>query len=236
MGSIYLIRHGQASFGADNYDVLSPLGVQQAEIVGDYLANTGVTLNACFSGDLARQRNTALSALSRFHARDLAAPTLAIDPAFNEVDTSAVIRLIAPLMRADEPHIIDTLRNPLQDKAEFQRVFAMLMQRWASECDDIPEHLRWSAFKQRVADGLERVLSNAAADDQIGIFTSGGTITAFLHLLTGISAEQAFDLNWQIVNTSLSRLKFRDRSVVLASFNSHAHLDLLKNKKLITYR
>lgn len=24
MGSIYLIRHGQASFGAENYDVLSP--------------------------------------------------------------------------------------------------------------------------------------------------------------------------------------------------------------------
>ena len=38
MGSIYLIRHGQASFGAENYDVLSPLGYRQSEALGDYLA------------------------------------------------------------------------------------------------------------------------------------------------------------------------------------------------------
>ena len=39
VGSIYLIRHGQASFGADDYDVLSPTGIRQAEILGDHLLN-----------------------------------------------------------------------------------------------------------------------------------------------------------------------------------------------------
>ena len=66
LGSIYLIRHGQASFGADNYDVLSALGAQQAEIVGDYLIETGVTLTACYSGEMRRQKDTALGALKRF--------------------------------------------------------------------------------------------------------------------------------------------------------------------------
>ena len=236
LGSIYLIRHGQASFGADDYDVLSPLGIEQAQQLGDYLVETGVILNACVSGDLRRQKDTALATLARFTEAHLPAPVLAIDEAFNEVDADAVIRLIAPLMLNDEPNAINSLRNPLQDKAEFQRIFAMIMQRWAAETDDIPRHLRWSTFTQTVNAGLQRVLNNAAADDNIGIFTSGGTITAFLHLLTGVTAHKAFDLNWQIVNTSLSRLKFRHDSVVLASFNSHAHLDLLKNKKLITYR
>ncbi len=236
MGSIYLIRHGQASFGADDYDVLSPLGVEQAQQLGDYLIDTGVTLNTCVSGNLRRQKDTAKATLARFTDAGLPSPTLKIDSAFNEIDADAVIRLIAPLLLDTEPNAIHSLRNPLQDRAEFQRIFAMIMQRWSAETDDIAEHLRWSTFIQTVDAGLQRLLNNAKPDDHIGIVTSGGTITAFLHLLTGVSAEKAFELNWQIVNTSLSRLKFRDDSVVLASFNSHAHLDLLKNKKLITYR
>jgi hypothetical protein len=60
------------------------------------------------------------------------------------------------------------------------------------------------------------------------VFTSGGTITALLHLMTQIPATEAFKLNWQIVNTSLSQLKFHGREVTLASFNSHVHLQLLK--------
>ncbi|MDY0249336.1 MAG: histidine phosphatase family protein [Pseudomonas sp.] len=236
MGSIYLIRHGQASFGADDYDVLSALGIEQAQQLGDYLINTGVTLNTCVSGNLHRQKDTAKATLARFTDAGLPAPTLSIDSAFNEIDADAVIRFLAPLMLDDEPNAIHSLRNPLQDKAEFQRIFALIMQRWSAETDDIPVHLRWSTFIQTVETGLQRILHNAAPDDHIGIVTSGGTITAFLHLLTGVTADKAFELNWQIVNTSLSRLKFRDDSVVLASFNSHAHLDLLKNKKLITYR
>jgi len=68
------------------------------------------------------------------------------------------------------------------------------------------------------------------------VFTSGGTITALLRLITGVPAAKAFELNWQIVNTSLSQLKFRGREVSLASFNSHVHLQLLKAPELITYR
>lgn len=236
LGCIYLIRHGQASFGAENYDVLSPLGIQQAELLGDYLIDTGVILNACFSGDMLRQKDTALTTLTRFSAAQLPTPALNIDSAFNEIDVESIIRLLVPKILDQEPKAIESLRNPLQNKTEFQRLFAMLIQRWATETDDIPKHLRWSTFTETVNAGLQRILNTAAPSDHIGVFTSGGTITACLHLLTGVTAEKAFDLNWQIVNTSLSRLKFRDDSVVLTSFNSHAHLDLLKNKKLITYR
>ena len=51
-----------------------------------------------------------------------------------------------------------------------------------------------------------------------------------------LQPAQAFELNWQIVNTSLSRLKFRGREVALASFNSQVHLELLKAPELITFR
>lgn len=236
MGSIYLVRHGQASLGAADYDVLSSLGVQQSEILGDYFIDTGVTFTQCFSGDMLRQKDTARTVLQRYSDAKVAAPELTIDNAFNEIDVDSIFRLLLPKIQDDEPTALDSLRHPLQDPAEFQRLFAMLIQRWATEVDDIPVHLRWSTFIDTVDAGLQRVLEHAAKDDQIAIFTSGGTITAFLYLLTELPARKAFELNWQIVNTSLSRLKFRNDSVVLTSFNGHPHLDLLKNKKLITYR
>ncbi|NER60017.1 histidine phosphatase family protein, partial [Pseudomonas sp. MAFF212428] len=58
MGSIFLIRHGQASFGADDYDVLSPTGIAQSEALGDYLARLGLRLDRCVAGTLRRQQDT----------------------------------------------------------------------------------------------------------------------------------------------------------------------------------
>ena len=42
MGQILLVRHGQASWGAADYDVLSPLGERQAAALGACLAGVPV--------------------------------------------------------------------------------------------------------------------------------------------------------------------------------------------------
>ncbi|MEW6461740.1 MAG: histidine phosphatase family protein [Pseudomonadota bacterium] len=232
MGSIYLIRHGQASFGADDYDVLSPVGVRQAEVLGEHLEQLGIAFDRCVSGSLRRQQHTATSALQRMSS----APALDIDDAFNEFDADAVIRSLLPDLLPEEPEALHILRNGAQNRAEFQRLFAKLIQRWVSGEHDTPELQSWQAYVEQVAGGLQRILEQAHSKQNIAIFTSGGTITALLRLITGVPAEKAFELNWQIVNTSLSLLKFRGSEVSLASFNSHVHLQLLKAPKLITYR
>jgi len=236
VGSIYLIRHGQASFGADDYDVLSPTGIRQAEIIGQHLAELGLSFDRCLSGDLRRQQHTANSALEQYAAVGLPVPTLEIDSAFNEFDADAVIRALLPAMLADEPEALDFLRNAAQNRAEFQRIFSLIIERWLSGKHDTPELESWLGFVERVQGGLQRILETAQNTDKIAVFTSGGTITALLHLITRMPAAQAFELNWQIVNTSLNQLKFRGREVALASFNSHTHLQLLKAPQLITFR
>ncbi len=236
MGSIYLIRHGQASFGADDYDVLSPLGVRQAKVLGDHLAQLGLGLDRCLSGSLRRQQHTATSALQRCVAAGMSAPELEIDPAFNEFDAEAVIRGLLPAMLPDEPGALEILRNPKDNRAAFQHLFARIIRRWVSGQYDQPGHETWQAFVDTVGGGLQRLLARAERGQNIAVFTSGGTITALLHLLTGVPAERAFELNWQIVNTSLSRLTFRGDEATLASFNSRVHLELLKTPELITYR
>ncbi|PTT25502.1 histidine phosphatase family protein [Pseudomonas sp. HMWF021] len=236
MGSIYLIRHGQASFGADDYDVLSPIGVRQAEILGQHLADLGISFDRCLAGDLRRQQHTATSALEQFSARGLAVPTLETDSAFNEFDADAVIRALIPAMLEDEPEAIDILRNAAQNRAEFQRIFVLIIERWLAGTYDPPGLESWLGFVERVQGGLQRILEQADGNQKIAVFTSGGTITALLHLITRMPTRQAFELNWQIVNTSLNQLKFRGREVALASFNSHVHLQLLKAPELITFR
>lgn len=236
MGSIYLIRHGQASFGADDYDVLSPVGMRQSEALGDHLGQLGLTLDRCVAGDLRRQQDTGRLALARLQAAGNAVPVLETDTAFNEFDADAVIRALLPGLLPEEPEALHVLRNARQHRAEFQRLFALIVQRWHSGQHDTEGLESWAAFVQRTGDGLQRVVEQAASGDNIAIFTSGGTIAALLHRITGISASQAFELNWQIINTSLSQLKFRGSEVTLASFNSQAHVRLLRIPELVTWR
>ncbi|MGH8436175.1 MAG: histidine phosphatase family protein [Pseudomonas sp.] len=236
MGSIYLIRHGQASFGAADYDVLSELGIRQAEVLGKHLVELDVRFDRCLSGSLLRQQHTARAALAQFSAVGLAVPEIETDAAFNEFDADAVIRALLPDLLPEEPEALHVLRNAAQNRAEFQRLFSRLIGRWISSEHDQPGLESWQEFVDKVQAGLERILEQASSKDNVAVFTSGGTITALLRLITGVPSDKAFELNWQIVNTSLNRLRFRGREVALASFNSHVHLQLLKAPELITYR
>ena len=232
MGSIYLIRHGQASFGADNYDVLSPLGVRQAEILGEHLAGLGVRFDRCISGDLKRQQDTGRAIMGRLAD----SPELEIDAAFNEFVADEVIQAHLPDLLKDEPEALHILENAAQHRAEFQRIFSIIIGRWVSGEHEKEGLQSWQSFLDRVETALRKLLAQADKKDRIAIFTSGGTITAVLQLIIGMPAIKAFELNWQIVNTSLSLVKFRGDDLALASFNSHAHLELLKKPDLITYR
>ena len=236
MGSIYLIRHGQASFGADDYDRLSPLGVRQAEIAGQHLAHLGLRLDRCLAGDLSRQQDTARHALAQLSAAGLPAPTVETDAAFNEFDAYAILDALLPGLLPDEPEALTAMNNAAHNPAEFQRIFELIIERWISGTYDAPGLETWPGFVERVQGGLNRLLDLAKGQQNIAVFTSAGTITALIHLLTQIPATDAFKLAWQIVNTSLSQLKFHGREVTLASFNSHVHLQLLKTPSLITYR
>ena len=236
MGSIYLIRHGQASFGADDYDKLSPLGVRQAQITGQHLADLGLRFDRCLSGDLSRQQDTAQHVMAQFSAAGLPAPTLEVDAAFNEFDAFAILDALLPGLLPDEPEALAAMHNAAHNPAEFQRIFELIIERWLSGTYDTPGLESWLGFVERAQAGLNRILDLAKGQQSIAVFTSAGTITALIHLLTQIPASDAFKLAWQIVNTSLSQLKFNGREVTLASFNSHVHLQLLKTPSLITYR
>ena len=50
MGTLYLVRHGQASFGADDYDQLSELGHRQSVRLGEYFAERDIRFDGLIAG------------------------------------------------------------------------------------------------------------------------------------------------------------------------------------------
>ena len=93
MGTLYLVRHGQASFGADDYDNLSTLGHQQSQRLGDYFRERGLQFEAVLMGSLKRHRQT----FEGIH-QGLGLPPLEplVWPGLNEYDSHAVIHAIHP--------------------------------------------------------------------------------------------------------------------------------------------
>lgn len=236
MSMIYMIRHGQASFGKENYDRLSPLGKRQARILAQYLLNTGFHPHAVYSGTMVRQTATAQELISAYRVADRNVPELEMLGGFNEYDTAAIVTALFPGMVKEEPSLNDDLPKMYASKASFKRVFEGAMLRWVTGEFDTPDIESWKDLKARVAGSLRLIMENHGRGKTVAVFTSGGAIAASLAHVLGISGERAIRLNWQLLNSSVSRFMYNEERITLAGFNSIAHLELAGDPTLITYR
>ena len=86
MGSVHLIRHGQASFGSDDYDLLSPVGMQQSTALGMSWEASGWAPTAAVAGSMKRHAQTAIAAIDACGQGD----GYDIDDGWNEYDHLAI--------------------------------------------------------------------------------------------------------------------------------------------------
>jgi broad specificity phosphatase PhoE len=236
MSMIYMIRHGQASFGKEDYDQLSSLGKRQARILAQHFLDTGFHPDAVYSGTMARQTGTAQEVLSAYRVAGRKVPGLEMLSGFNEYNTAAIITALFPGMVKEDPSLNDDLANMYVSKDSFKRVFEGAMLRWVTGAFDTPEFESWEALKARVAESLRLIMKSHGKGKTIAVFTSGGAIAASLAHVLGISGERAMRLNWQLLNSSVSRFMYNEERITLAGFNGIAHLELAGDPTLTTYR
>ena len=106
--AIVLVRHGQASFGADDYDRLSTLGTEQARLLGQWWARLGAAPGTVLRGSLRRHRETATASLDALQGQgnaraDVATPStpqVIEDAGFDEFDHHEVLARHAPELAA----------------------------------------------------------------------------------------------------------------------------------------
>lgn len=224
MGLVLLVRHGQASFGADDYDVLSAPGVEQGRVLGRWLAAAGVTPDALVHGAMRRQRDSA-TALVEGGAWAVEA---GLDEGWNEFDHLGVVARGFDVLDEEA-------RAGLVDRRGFQRAFEDATARWSGGEFDHEYDESWPAFVGRVDAALERA---CARDGVTVVVTSGGPIAAACALLVDPDATPGElprlwrHFNTVIVNSAVSRVLVGSTGRRLLTFNEHSHLP----RDLITYR
>jgi broad specificity phosphatase PhoE len=141
-----------------------------------------------------------------------------------------------PELTQEDPAITKDVAKIADEKKAFQRVFAKVMNRWISGsylASGIPE---WSDFKQKVRSGLEALIDRHGARQQIAVFTSGGPISVVVQAALELSDPKTLEVSWQLMNASITRIKYNSRGIMLAVFNDVTHLELVGDAELLTYR
>jgi len=224
MTQLLLIRHGQASFGAENYDQLSDLGVAQARAVGAYLSHANLLPTRILSGSLERQKDTAAYAAE---AAGISVPS-SEHVEFNEYDSSGVFTNFMPTGLETLPEIRYKLTpedySLLRDRSIFKRLFFPVMHHWidGSEAEHAPLE-SYVDFASRVMSGLD-LLNHDGTNDRVALFTSGGVISVLMTRLLGMSDRSSAEFNWRTANASISRWIRSERGWSLESFNHVGHV------------
>lgn len=229
MASIYLIRHGQAGFNKLNYDQLSELGHLQAERVGQVLAARGFEAGRVFHGSMRRHQETMQGAHLHWHAFG----PIVEHAGFNEFDSDEIIAKAFPEFK-NKLVLGAWLATQKNRRKAFQTLFAKAVARWVSGQHDSDYSESWPAFSARVKTALQEVIAQSEGKNMV-IFTSGGPISAIAQHCLNLSNDKTFELNWTLVNASLSQLLYSSQNpekISLASFNEQQHLI----GKYLTYR
>lgn len=232
MTTLVLVRHGQASFGKHNYDVLSEIGERQSRILGGHLATLEFSFDAAYSGAMSRQRRTGEEVL-RALQRD---PTSIGEHAgFNEYNADAVIRAYLPLIAKEHPEFSIAKRELFTDRKRFQQFFELIIAAWITEKPHGESGLEtFDEFCARCIAGLRDVAPPDAKT--VVIFTSGGMITAALREALKLDPHHAFRMNWRIYNASVHRFKLGRSGLSLLGFNNVTHLEMARDPALLTFR
>jgi len=230
MAIVLVVRHGQASFGADDYDVLSEIGWEQGRCLGAHLAASGVRPVAVVRGGMRRHRETAEALLE-----GLGSVPVGVDERWDEFDHLGVVAAHPDLPQGGTAAL---------DRREFQRVFVESTRRWALDEDEsstaFPE--TFGAFAARSREALAAACEQATEAEAGGVVvvvSSGGPIgVVAADLVDPDGADRATlarlweRFNTVCVNSAVTRVLVGSSGRRLLTFNEHAHLD----RRLTTYR
>jgi len=235
MATIYLIRHGQASFGSENYDKLSELGCRQATVAGEYFRDQGIHFDAVYSGDLSRQRNTARLAI----ASQPADVPHHIDVRFNEVKNDEQVKFLTPEVIKLDSKIEAMVERGLNSSSDYQKVIEAVFNYWVSPACNDSRIQSWSEFSGGARQAIVDVMREQGSGKTIGIFTSGGTLATIVAQVLGLAAEKTYQLYEPVFNCSVTQLFYSGSKISVSYYNDNSFLQVLgqqQREDLISYR
>ena len=221
MGTLYLIRHGQASFGAADYDHLSELGTRQCHALGQYFAARGIAFEGVLRGTLRRHAQS-LAALTEGYG---ALPSALAWPGLNEYDSEAIIRTVhaGPLAAPDSPEVY---------RAHF-RLLRQGLAAWMAG-DAAPRGMpAYAHFVAGIDGALDHVRTQHSGN--VLLMSSGGPIATAVGRVLGTAPQATIELNLRIRNSAITEFAFTPKRHMLSTFNHLPHLDVAGREGWVTY-
>ena len=214
MAVVHLIRHGQASFGAEEYDELSELGRTQSRTLGAALATRQLRLDRAVSGSLRRQLDTAKLCLEAAGLPQ----SVEIDDRWNEYDH---LGLVEHHLRRD-----GGLPSAAAGSSRaFQVLLDAALEKWIQGDENPPAAPTWVGFSDRVWTALDDLLTDVGRGGSAAVFTSGGAIAAVCGRLLRLPPAGYVALHRVVINGGMTKIVSGRGGTALISFNEHAHFD-----------
>jgi len=224
MAELILVRHGQASFGADDYDKLSELGWRQSRWLGEYFAERGAAFDRVVRGSLRRHAET-LAGIAEGLGRPLDGRE---DPRLNEYDSHVLL----------SAHLKGGALPASGDRREHFRILREAMYAWtdgtlAGAGAGGYAHEPFADFRARVLGALADL--GAGAAKRVLVVSSGGPISTILADVLRMPHRGVVDLNLQTRNTGITQLQAGATRIHCVSFNNVPHLDRPDRAGTLTY-
>jgi broad specificity phosphatase PhoE len=223
MAELHLVRHGQASFGTENYDRLSARGEQQGVWLGEYFARQDIVFDRVICGTLHRHAQTVDAILRGMGRADVRYDR---HPGLNEYDFDGLFAAAGD----DYPEITRLAAGSMK---EHFRALRQVLQLWSEDRLRGPVPETWAQFQRRVADA--RAAIRQGGGQRVLAVSSGGPIAVTVQQVLAAPAASAIALNLQIRNSSISQYFFNADAFHLASFNGIPHLEDPERQAFRTY-
>ncbi len=216
MSKIFLIRHGQASFGSENYDLLSNIGREQAAALGEYFLAHQIQFDAIIHGQMSRQAETAqILAQTKQFSDDLI-----LDKGADEFDSDSLLNYYLPILaETSEAYYqkINSRQKWFSNAKDFELIFRALIGLWQQ--DNTCPFESWGVFRNRSLNLLNRIRNEHGANKKIALVTSGGLISTTMQAILGFDDQIFMDMNLTINNASVTEIKIKAHPESLAQNN-----------------
>jgi len=239
MAKLTVVRHGQASFLAEDYDRLSELGRAQARRLGKYWLGRGERFNRVFTGPRKRQRDTFEIVAGVYRSAGMDFPAAELIEELDEYPAEPVVRTFAPLLMERHSHLrawgeeFQTSADLDVKRKALDRMIQEVTARWL-EGEVADEALgTWDSFCARVRGAVQRARAATPPGGATALFTSGGPSAAAAQFALGLSPRKTLDLTWMTYNAAFAEYLFDDDRFNMSAFNSTPHLP---DAEMLTYR
>jgi broad specificity phosphatase PhoE len=228
VSTLYLVRHGQASFHAEDYDVLTELGAQQSRALGEDCAARGLAFDAVYTGPCQRQRDTYTHVRQAALEAGQELPEAVTIDDFDEIDIQALTDQAMARVLPSCPDLREQIKKQQLDEAarvamrHYGGVVRALLKRWAA--GDLDGIESFDVFYARVSGALSQVMREQGRNKRVAVVTSGGPVCMAMRLALGFAPSEAIDLMWIVYNASVTTFAFTEERFTLTGFNSIGHL------------